>query len=207
MLMTVDEIKEGLGITAGDSDDFIEAQEQIISETIEAYCGRKFLSATYTETFYAEDYREGMRDLKLFHYPIVSVASIEEGDEDHLLLTRIDKDRGILTYPEGFFLVDDKIEVTYTAGYAVLPGPIKSTILSLVGERYNRKKSGVELSFGSDVQSVSIPGTISIQFDYRLQSRDRSSAFGAILGSNLNVLDFYRSERKLVGRGSISYVG
>jgi hypothetical protein len=78
--------------------------------------------------------------------------------------------------------------------------------LSIIEERYNKKKSGISLNFGSDVQRVSIAGTISVDFDYSLQSNERVSAYGTILGNYINVLDQYRSERVLTGSGMITYV-
>ena len=75
-----------------------------------------------------------------------------------------------------------------------------------MGERYNKKSSGVDLNFGSDVQRVSIPGAISIDFDYSLSNNERKSAYGVILGSNSNILDDWRSERSVIGSGKLEYV-
>lgn len=210
MLMTVDQIKESLGITDSSQDDFIEAQAEIISDAIENYCGRKFASATWLETFYQEDYQAGSDKMYLYHYPVTAVTSIVV--KDGLLTTdieddvRVHKDSGRMRNKDGFFRYGDIVEVEYTAGFAAIPNPIKSVLTSLVEERYNKKVAGVSVNFGSDVQSISIPGTISVAFDYSLQANQRNVAFGTILGNYVNVLDHYRSERVIVGSGTVKYV-
>ena len=87
-----------------------------------------------------------------------------------------------------------------------MPTTIQYVVKAIVEERYNKKLSGVSLNFGSDVQRISIPGTISIDFDYTLTSNDRVNAFGNLLGSYLNLLDFYRSERAILGASRLNYV-
>jgi len=83
---------------------------------------------------------------------------------------------------------------------------VRSVVYSLVEERYNKKLNGVNLNFGSDIQSVSIAGTISVQFDYSLESNTRKIGMGTILGNYVNVLDKYRSERVISGSGRLAYV-
>jgi hypothetical protein len=95
---------------------------------------------------------------------------------------------------------NSRIEVEFTAGYANVPVTIQHVCYELIAERYNRKKSGNTLNFGKDVQRVSIPGTISIDFDYSLQSNERSQKYGMFIGNYANVLDPFRSERALVGK-------
>ena len=206
LVLSIDEITEYLGETSGTYDDFLTSQEAMLAESIEGYCGRKFNQGTYTQTFYKEDYPDGAVNLLLFHYPLISVTSVVENSEDIKSNLRIHKPTGNLMNPDGFFVKDTKVIVTYVAGFASAPLPVKNVLLALLEERYNKKKSGVGLNFGSDVQSISIPGTISVAFDYSLQSNERKSAFGTFLGNYINVLDAYRSERRVVGSGTIAYV-
>jgi len=130
---------------------------------------------------------------------------IDHIDGDRLNNTR-ENLRVVTSSTNNFFLEGNILEIVYVAGYAALPAPIKSVELSILEERYNKKKSGISLNFGSDVQRVSIAGTISVDFDYSLQSNERVSAYGTILGNYINVLDQYRSERVLTGSGMITYV-
>lgn len=218
MLISLADVKSYLGIPTLDNtyDTFLTEQEEIISSSIEGYCGRKFLSATYTQHFYLEDFDYRPKVVHTFHYPLISVTSIKEyatslSDTPTTIAAadyRIQKPYGVITSSDNSFFSNGNIlEAIYVAGFATVPAPIKSVELSLIEERYNKKRSGISLNFGSDVQRISIAGTISVDFDYSLQSNERTSAFGTILGNHTNVLDQYKSERVIVGSGSITYVG
>lgn len=212
MIVSLEQMKEYLGLEDTDFDDFLTEQLTLIQSTIEAYCRRSFEEKTYVQTFYSDDHSYS-KNLTLFHFP---VTELQDGDvkEDGESLDeeayRIHKPTGKIIRTDGnaFFYGVDSVEVTYKAGYASadMPPVVISAIKSLVQERYNKKKSGVDLNFGSDVQRISIPGAMSIDFDYSLQNNDRSSTFGLILGNYVNTLDFYRSERAIIGAGKISYV-
>lgn len=207
MLSTLTEVKARLGITTSADDTFLTAQITLISDTIEAYCRRIFLETDYEQTFYRGDYTPS-KMLELFHFPVTEITTIEEdGEEVDEEDFRLHKPTGriIRKTGNGFFWSEETI-VTYTAGYAACPTPVLSVLDSLVQERYNKKNSGVDLNFGSDVQRISIPGAISIDFDYTLNNNDRKATFGVILGNNLNILDSYRSERAVLGEGKLTYI-
>lgn len=203
MLVSLDDFKDYAGITSFTYDTFIEGQLQLVSDTVEAYCRRKFESATYTQIFYKEDFDANSNSLTLFHYPLTSITSIKLDDE---LVTdfRAHYPTGIITLDNGRYFFGEKVEVVYTAGFTQIPSILKHVVNSIVEEKYNKKSSGVSLNFGSDVQRVSIPGTISIDYDYTLTANDRINAYGNILGNYLNMLDGFRSER-IVGPGQLSY--
>ena len=203
MIASLDEIKTYLGITASDQDDFLTEQGQIVSDAIEAYCRRKFESTAYTQTFYRSENLTSKK-MSLFMFPVISIASIEE-DEVALTGYRIHKPSGIVVRETGLFFCAEETVVTYTAGYATVPLLLKNVVYQVVGERYTKRISGVGLNFGSDVQRISIPGTISIDFDYSLSNNDRTTAFGGIIGNYLNQLDYFRSERALSGTDKLSY--
>lgn len=215
-LVLLADIKTYLGIPTLDTtqDAFLTQQEGLISDTVEAYCGRKFLipGTSYVQSFYVEDYFRGISDLHLLNFPVSEITEVKDGDTIYTVgggvldEVRPNFSVGNIFRRRGFFIYGDIVQVTYKAGFAALPSPVASVIMSLVEERYNKKQSGVPLNFGSDVQSISIPGTISVAFDYSLQANDRKTKFGTILGNYLNVLDFYRSERVIVGQGKLSYV-
>lgn len=208
MLVTLADMKAHLKIDSGntDNDSFLTDQLNLISDTVEAYCQRVFSQATYTQTFYHQDYTYGMQ-LETFHFPLISVTSITEGAD---LLDpsyyRVHKPTGLITRNSSAFFICQDVTVVYSAGYATIPTPIQSVVMSLVEERYNRKNTGVSLNFGSDVQSISVPGSISIAFDYSLSNNDRSNTLGTLLGSYVNVLDHYRSDRAIIGSGKITYL-
>lgn len=206
MLDSLANVKARLGITSSADDTFLTTQIDLISDTIEAYCRRVFLETDFVQTFYRGDYRPS-RLLELFHWPVVEIASIvEDGEEVDADSYRLHKPTGRITRTDGTFFYADETIVTFTSGLETTPTPVLSVLDTLVQERYNKKNSGVDLNFGSDVQRISIPGAISIDFDYTLSNNDRKSSFGVILGNNVNVLDYYRSERAILGNGSLLYV-
>lgn len=209
MIVSLDDMKLYLKIEDDTYDTFLTQQLSFIQAAIENYCRRKFDATTYIQTFYKDDY-EVSKEIALYSFPVNSITSIVE-DTVTLAPTnyRLHKGTGYIIRPEtGFFTSAKETVVTYEAGYsyANMPISLQHVVYSLVSERYSKEKSGVSLNFGSDVQRVSIPGTISIDFDYSLSNNDRSTPFGTVLGSQLNVLDYYRSERTIIGSGKLAYV-
>lgn len=206
MLDTLENVKTRLGVTTSSDDTFLTGQIALISDVIEAYCRRKFASTSWVQKFYREDLNN-YKFLDLFHFPLISLESLSidevELEEEQL---RIHKPTGQVKRVDGGRLYGEEIIVEYTAGYAAIPTPILAVLDALVGERYNKKKSGVDLNFGSDVQRISIPGAISIDFDYSLANNERKSSYGTIIGSYSNVLDDWRSERAVIGSGKVEYV-
>lgn len=203
MLMTLEDMKIKLKIDPEDDtyDVFLTDQINIVSEAMEIYCGRKFLRANYVEEFYRDEIKKDrVTEIYLHHYPVANVSSIIE-DEEILTDYRLVKDTGLIRKNKyGFFSSSDSmITVRYSAGFQELPYTLQSVLVSLVGERYGKEQAGVSLSFGSDVQRISIPGTISIDYDYTLENNSQTIALGVILGSQINVLDQFKSERKVVG--------
>ncbi len=206
MLDTLANIKSRLGINNTTYDTFLTAQINIISDTIQSYCRRNFIAADYEQTFFLGDYTPA-RMMELFHYPVSEIASIvEDGVTLDEASYRLNKPSGRIIRTDGIFYLAEETVVTYTAGLTDCPTPVLSVLDSLVQERYNKKTSGIDMNFGSDVQRVSIPGAISIDFDYSLNNNDRKSAFGVILGSNTNILDSYRSSRSVLGEGKLIYI-
>lgn len=208
MLVSLVDVKAYLGETGNTYDAFLNEQITFLSDAIEQYCERKFLTATYTQTYYAKDYNPAPLQLPLFQFPVQSITTFKE---DGVVTTegfRLHKSTGTLISDYRFLNSQEEIEVEYVAGYdlANIPTPLKNVIYSLVEEKYNRKKSGLSLNFGNDVQRISIAGTMSIDFDYSLNNNDRNNSFGTILGAHLNVVDMYRSDRRIIGSGTFAFV-
>lgn len=205
-LVSLSEMKDYVGIASGDTsqDVFLQAQLDLISDAIEGYCRRRFVKTTWSEMFYKRSAES--RVLSLFHYPVIDIVSIA-GFADYSQY-RLHKPTGRLEPKCGIGLWSDldEIEIIYTAGFETVPSPIRAACLSLVQERYNKKKSGVDLNFGSDVQRVSIPGTISIDFDYSLDNNSANVKFGSILGSQQNIIGPYASDRAIVMTDRLAYI-
>lgn len=202
-LVTLGNMKTYLGVTVNTYDAFLQEQIDLISEAVETYCGRKFLQATWTQTWYNdfqdfERVRLNLKKIILYHFPTISITSVSfDGQALDPSEFRNHKPTGmlnILSAPERRW---DELVIVYSAGYAALPIPITHVVYQIVQERYNKKLSGVNFNFGTDVTSISIPGTIAVNFDYSLEANKKASAFGILLGATVNVLDAYRSERPL----------
>lgn len=209
MLDTLVNVKARLGIVTSDNDTFLTQQITLISDVIEAYCRRKFKAADWIQTVYRTELRDP-RTHELYHYPVISLDTVFidgtemlEVDFDNIV---VHKPTGRLRREDGGWIYGSRVVFHYRAGYEVVPSIIISVLDSLVQQRYNKKISGVDLDFGSDVQRISIPGAISIDFDYSLSNNERSSAYGSILGSSSNILDDWRSERAVLGSGKVEYV-
>lgn len=207
MLDTLSNVKSRLGITTTADDAFLTQQIVLISDVIESYCRRKFTPANWIQTFYKEDLST-LAQLTLFHFPVIAITQIVLDTNTTLTEPdlRIHKPTSIIKKKDKSLFIADEIEVSYMSGYASVPSPVLEVLDALVNERYNKKKSGVDLNFGSDVQRVSIPGAISIDFDYSLANNDRKSSFGTIIGNYANVLDAFRSERAVIGSGKLEYI-
>lgn len=206
MLDSLANVKSRLGITETTNDTFLTQQIELISDVIEAYCRRRFLTADYRQTFYKENNRP-TKNIELYHFPVTDILEINADGE------LIDDEEYIFHGPSGriiskgiTFLTGEETVIEYTAGYATCPRPILSVLDSLVQERYNKKTSGIDLNFGSDIQRISIPGSMSIDFDYTLVNNERKSAYGSILGNTANILDDWRSERSVVGEEKMSFI-
>lgn len=213
MLITLAEIKDYLSISGTSDDTFLQSQISLFSQAISYYCRRNFEAANYVQKFYREDFDRNslpIKDLYLAEYPLNSVAQVLIGTEVvDPSEYRFSSKYGKLTFVRGkekYFGSYDMIQVEYNSGMTTIPDVLKDVCYSLISERYSKKKTGAQLSFGSDVQQVSIPGVMSISYDYTLSSNERSSSFGTLLGNHVNILDYFRSERQAIGPGRIEVV-
>lgn len=206
MLVSLADMKTYLGELTTDYDTFLTEQLTVVSAAIEYYCRRKFETITYAQTFYNWDYPRKNR-IDLFMYPLISVTSVVE-DSETLATSeyKVNDKYGTIVKPDSPLFVAEETVITYQAGYATIPDLLQNVVKEIVEIRYNKKTSGVSLNFGSDVQRISIPGTISIDFDYTLSNNDRTTPFGVMLGSHLNILDIYKSERSIYGASKIEWI-
>lgn len=223
-LVTLTDMKTYLGETTTNYDTFLQAQLDLYSSVVENYCGRKFESASYTQTFYKNNFDSQSKKLPLYHYPIISVATVSEitsyegTDTSTSVFTsyeyRINAGEGSLYKLSGGALqtwfagicFDTRVEVEYTAGYATIPLEIDAVVKRLVEEDYNKKKSNVPLNLGPEIQSIAIPGVMNIAYDYSLQANERTNKFGMLIGNYSNVLDSFRSDRAVIGELRDNYV-
>jgi hypothetical protein len=197
-------------------DSFLVDQGEIITDAMQRYCSRSFLKKRYVQEFFKDEYtNKGFNagfvgELFLYQYPLISIESIQEIDSEDTAVDITDYrsvlDTALIRRRNGWFRSNEKLVVTYLAGYTRLPAVLRDVYFSLLSERYNKKVAGVALDFGKNVQRVSIPGTISIDYDYTLDTNNRNTAFGMIVGDQANVLDQFVSERRIMGTLREGYV-
>lgn len=204
-LATLSDIKTYLGETTTDYDTFLTDQLEIVSDAIEQYCERSFNAADYTEEFFRDEINsQYVREIFVTHYPVVSVTSVSINGETTTDYRKVDA-TGLFRKNNGWFNglavsdEDDKVTIEYRGGYETLPALIRHVLYGIIEQNYNKKISGVNVDFGSNVQRVSIPGTISVDYDYTLETNQRNRALGVIIGDYANVLDQFRSDRSLLG--------
>lgn len=215
MLVTLAEAKTYLGEGGTTYDTKLTQQLQMFSDAVEGYCGRVFEEKNWIQTWYRDDYDFIPGRLPMYHYPVseityvreaITLAEIAAATDIATTEYRLHSPTGFITRQRCFSFTElPVLQVKYKAGYAAnaIPTTVKQVIYNLIQESYNRIKAGVALNFGSDVQSIAIPGVISVQFDYTLSSNERTNTYGSILGSQLNILDLWRSERAIPTSGAL----
>jgi hypothetical protein len=220
-LVALNDLKDYLGIALAnvDHDDFLNSEISLFDNTVLNYCNRIFEQTTITEIIYHDDFSDRKQHY-LYHHPVISITSITEKHPDNsdVAVTgfRFNKRVGRVEIVESSFntrsylfqnySVGSSLEFVYEAGYTTVPLEIQESIKALIQARFNRKQSGVDLNLGNNVQRISIPGVMGIDFDYTLNSNERSNKYGMLLGDYLNVFDNYRSERTLIGDNSEVYL-
>lgn len=107
---------------------------EVASDQVEAYCDRKFLSASRTESLWGS----GKSQLILDEWPVTALASVtwvdkagSSGTEDVSLLRF--SSSGVIEWidsSDGPFYTGRYYTVTYTAGYALadVPRPVKHAV-------------------------------------------------------------------------------
>lgn len=112
--------------TTADVDSFL----QYISDLIDLYCGRTFDVKTYTDTF--EGQGSTVHMLRVF--PIASLTSVDYDDISStgtVSLSNFRAQETGLLKSKVPFLFGRTYTITYDAGYAVTPQPIKQAALML----------------------------------------------------------------------------
>jgi hypothetical protein len=143
-LCTRKNVKDYLNITGSNStsDNLINDLINRISTAFESYCGRSFLSATYTEYY---DGR-GENELFLDKYPVTSITEIND-DSDWTWATstvipsasyRIADERSV--YYDGIFSTGrQSIKITYVAGYSTTPEDLLQAAIEEVGRKFKHQ--------------------------------------------------------------------
>jgi hypothetical protein len=185
-LITRTEYKAYVGITSPNSDAVIDALIPKVSELVKNYCRRTFVD--YVNDAKVETTSGGYgENLLLAEYPVISVTSVGWSVDYGQNYTDLVEFTDYVVEVEKGYIVSlaasgewDKClngyQVTYTAGYEILPEDLKLAVMDLV--TYYIKND-------ASVHSPKAPGTNSVQIEYIT-----SSAFPAHIK---RVLDLYKA--------------
>lgn len=184
-LITLQRVKDRLGIADTTRDDFLTAQIEYYSQLIETYCERIFAAADYTFTWDAPLDTGGVfndRRIYIEQYPINSITSITV---NATAVTEYQVDVSSIYAPE--FLSATSIEIQYNGGFVTIPEPVAMACEELVVSKY--------YNIGSDptkvVRAESVPEVGSV--DYVASTYQRG--MDPVLGIYTIQLDSYRTER------------
>lgn len=138
-LATIDQLKEYLGEASDKDDTLLTRIITAASDAIENYCGR-----TFTSTLYTAEMQDGTgtKTLQLRNFPIISVTSLLEGGSALVVGTDpngsptpdalIYAEEGQLVRPWFIWLPYRRwYSITYTAGYATVPGDVIQACIDL----------------------------------------------------------------------------
>lgn len=142
-LTTLANVKEWLGIPSSNtqSDALLSRMITAASAFIVSWLEREVLSATYTET---RDGNNSQR-MKMRNFPITLVTLVKV---DNVVIPETERAfndasivlRGCRWFSKGIL----NVEVTYVAGYAVVPPDIEQACIEMIGLRYkDRERIGI----------------------------------------------------------------
>lgn len=150
-LCTLPDVKESLGIDAGDTtnDNLIIRKINQATEMIEKYCGgRRFASTVYTD----EEYDATNSDqLVLKNRPIIAFTGLDSSDGTtntgswstvNSEFYFRDNTAGVLDLTFNASGKWNRYRVTYTAGYAIIPSDLAEACVTLASYLYENATSG-----------------------------------------------------------------
>ncbi len=146
-LVALQDVKDFLTISGSTEDSKLTYLINEVSRWIASFCGRNFVSTTYTEYYDGT----GTDELMLKNYPIISVTSLHD-DPARVFGSNVAKSvaADVLVYKntgtlklwnkEGAFQVGvANVKVVYVAGYAPIPAEIQMACKRLIAVLYLRQ--------------------------------------------------------------------
>lgn len=153
-LTTVQDVKESLGISSGDTskDNLVTRKINQATEMIEGYCGlpadHHFKQTTYTNEVYNNP---GSNQIVLGMRPVTSVTSFGyiDSPESGSDYTDVDSQDYFIDENAGFLNLNfntwgnwDAYRVTYVAGYSTIPADLAEAAVILAGYLVENASSG-----------------------------------------------------------------
>lgn len=150
MLITIEDLKQHIDLDTNEYDAVLAVYANAISDFIRNYLGRPIVIEAITEYFDGDDIKD---QVHLSSFPVVI-------DDDHPFTFKyasgpysdltwedfsaddyqVDEEIGII-YTERMWSGRKNIKVTYSAGYATVPNPVKLAAMKLVAKVFNSRKS------------------------------------------------------------------
>ena len=140
-LTSVSDVKESLGIPSGDTtkDNLITRKVNQATIAIENYCGRRFKETTYTNESY---FGTNTTQIVLRNRPITATQTFSLGVRDTILnqnsfevvdanLYFTDANSGVIDLDFRAIGGVGRYQVTYSAGYAIIPADLAEACASL----------------------------------------------------------------------------
>lgn len=144
-LTTLDDLKSYLNITTSDHDSLLEEIINAVSQFIEDYCHRYFISAEREEYYSGDD----MKYLSLKAYPITNVDTLQINETTISERTStsgsgyvIIADKGLIYYSGGFTEGIKNIYVKYTGGYTTIPTDLELACWDICGIIWTYRTKG-----------------------------------------------------------------
>lgn len=141
-LTTTAKVKSYLEITDTSYDDEFDKIVSRASKFIQSQTHRQLVETTYEETIDGE----GVKELYLSEYPVISVSSIVVDDTTVYDGSSQDGNDYYIYNDSGLIIRDiaweedyQNIVVTYDAGYATIPGDLEQACIELVAFKYHNK--------------------------------------------------------------------
>lgn len=155
-LTTLSKVKEYLQIDATDTsrDSVLTRLINASSTVIEKYCGRKFESAQFTETYW-----DGLQKVFVENYPITAIASVTDNGD------AVTDYKNRTTYIDmGHKPVGDVV-VSYTGGYTTVPDDIEQACIMTVHFFFKMDVANFGRTFtenGMSFKPDNLPGTVKL---------------------------------------------
>ena len=199
-MITLADAKARLGITGAAQDAVITSLIDAAFLVAEAYCRRRFLLRTETETY--KNFRG--RALPLTRYPVVSVVSVTDNGSA-LGASDWDVIRGIGIIEFGHYINARTVTVQYQGGYdpTNFPADLALALWGIFDGLWAiTPGAGVAAGSGAAVsggmKSFSIPGVISVNYDASGSASSANTGAGAgaaIPPLAMSILNLYRREQ------------
>lgn len=195
-LITLQALKDALGITDSSQDAELSRLINVYSQAVENFVERQLCSGAREAVFVARP----QCTVTILPLPQFPVASVDYFDIDGNVIDPaelvVDGNRGaIIAISGGTWNIGRYAHVKYTAGYATIPADIQDAMVQMIGQALT--SSGSSATVGP-LKSQRVEGAVTESYyDPRTAGADTSSGSG-IVGRYASTLDYYRGERAFV---------